>query len=74
MAGLRLIWYGERMSTPAARVLENDPVLAAVSAAPVVEPDEHEAAAFAEGLADIRAGRTVSAEDVQARLKNQPAE
>jgi predicted transcriptional regulator len=62
------------MSTPVARARKDDPVLAAVNAAPVVEADDGEAAAFAEGLADIKAGRTVSAEDVRAQLKNQADE
>jgi predicted transcriptional regulator len=61
------------MSTPAARAHEDDAVLALVRAAPLVESDEHEAAAFAEGMADIKAGRVASAEDVRGRLK-QPAD
>lgn len=42
-----------------------DPVLAAVRTAPVVEATPEEMAAFEEGLADIRAGRTRSAAQVR---------
>jgi hypothetical protein len=54
------------MSTPAARAHEDDAVLALVRAAPLVEG---EAEGFAEGLADIKAGRVASAEAVRGRLK-----
>jgi len=54
-------------------VLRLDPqdgqLAARVAAAPLVEstPDEDEA--FEEGLAEIRAGRTMTAADVRARLR-----
>ncbi len=47
---------------------EPDPLLAVVSKAPVIEASPEEAAAFEEGLVEIEAGRTVSAEHVRARL------
>jgi predicted transcriptional regulator len=49
--------------------VEDDRVLAAAYNAPVVEGTPEEMAAFEEGLADIRAGRSVSAEQIQARLR-----
>ena len=42
-----------------------DPVLAAIHGAPVVEATVEELAAFEEGLADIRAGRTRTAAQVR---------
>jgi predicted transcriptional regulator len=48
--------------------MEDDRMLAAIRHAPVVESTAEEMAAFEEGLADIRAGHTVSAEQVRARL------
>jgi predicted transcriptional regulator len=48
---------------------DHDPVLAAAFHAPVVPGTPEELAAFEEGLADIRAGRTVTAEQIRARLK-----
>lgn len=71
---MRTVRESERVSTSSARSHSDDPVLAAVHAAPIVEADDNEAAAFAEGLADIKAGRTVTAEDVRGHLKNQPDE
>jgi predicted transcriptional regulator len=47
---------------------QNDPVLAAIEAAPVVEFTPEEEAAFEIGMADIRAGRVRSAEEVSAEL------
>ena len=47
---------------------EPDPVLAVVSKAPLIEASPDEAAAFEEGLVEIKAGRTVTAEHVRARL------
>lgn len=49
--------------------LEDDRVLAMARSAPVVEGAPEEMSAFEEGLADIRAGRTASAAQVQARLQ-----
>jgi predicted transcriptional regulator len=49
--------------------VEDDRVLAAAYNAPVVEGTPEEMAAFEVGLADIRAGRSVSAEQVRARLR-----
>ena len=49
--------------------LDNDPILAAAYHAPVVQGTPEELAAFEEGLADIRAGRTATAEQVRARLE-----
>ena len=43
---------------------DTDAVLMAVDAAPVVPFSSAETQAFAEGLADIRAGRTVASEQV----------
>ncbi len=54
--------------------VEDDRVLAAIHHAPVVEATPEEMAAFEEGLADIRAARTVSAEQVRARLQARPKE
>lgn len=48
---------------------EDDRVLAAVRHAPIVEASAEEMAAFEEGLADIRSGRTVSAAQVRARIQ-----
>jgi predicted transcriptional regulator len=48
---------------------EDDHVLAAIRHAPVVEGTPEEMAAFEEGLEDIRAGRTVSAAHIRARLQ-----
>ena len=48
---------------------KEDRVLAAVREAPVVESTPEEMAAFEEGLADIRAGRVVSAAHVRAHLE-----
>jgi hypothetical protein len=42
----------------------DDPVLAAAYHAPVVQGTPEELAAFEEGLVDIRAGRTVTAEQI----------
>ncbi len=61
--------YAERMSTDSAQQQETDPVLAAVHAAPVVEANPQEAAAFEEGLAEIEAGHTTTAEQVRSRLE-----
>ncbi len=47
----------------------DDRVLAAIRSAPIVEGTPEEMAAFEEGLADIRAGRTVGVAHVQARLR-----
>jgi predicted transcriptional regulator len=47
----------------------HDPVLAAAFNAPIVPGTREELAAFEEGLADIRAGRTVTAEQIRTRLK-----
>jgi predicted transcriptional regulator len=47
----------------------DDPVLAAAHHAPVVQGTPEELAAFEEGLVDIRAGRTVTAEQIRARLE-----
>jgi hypothetical protein len=44
-----------------------DPLLAAIRSAPLVPCTPEEAVAFEEGLADIHAGRTVSAAQVHAR-------
>jgi len=66
--------YAERMSTDVAEQQESDPVLAAVEAAPVVEASPEEAAAFEEGLADIKAGKTITAEQLRSRLEDRPAE
>ena len=54
--------------------LGDDRVLAAVLHAPVVEASHDEIVAFEEGLADIRAGRTVSGEKVRARLQARDTE
>jgi predicted transcriptional regulator len=50
-------------------VANDDQVLAAIRSAPIVEGTPEEMAAFEEGLADIHAGRTVSAAHVGARLQ-----
>ena len=49
--------------------LDNDPILAAAYRAPVVQGTPEELAAFEEGLADIRAGRIATAEQVRTRLE-----
>lgn len=49
--------------------MEADRVLAAVRNAPIVVATPEEMAAFEEGRADIRAGRTVGAAEVRARRK-----
>ncbi len=49
-------------------VMDDDRVLSAVHHAPLVESTPEETAAFEEGLADIRAGRSASAAQVRARL------
>lgn len=49
--------------------VEEDQVLAAIRRAPIVESTPEERAAFEEGLADIRAGRTVSATRVRAKIQ-----
>lgn len=46
-----------------------DRLLAAMRTAPIVEGSPEELAAFEEGLADIQAGRIVSAADVRAALE-----
>jgi predicted transcriptional regulator len=53
------------MATKFVPAAEEERVLVAISHAPVVESTPEEMAAFEEGLADIRAGRTVSAEQVR---------
>lgn len=53
---------------------ENDPVLAAIEAAPVVEFTPEEEAAFEVGMADIRAGRVRSADDVRAEIERRRSE
>lgn len=45
--------------------VDMDPVLDAVHGAPIVEATVEEMAAFEEGLADIRAGRTRTAAQVR---------
>jgi len=60
------------MATKSIPAVENDRVLAAIQHAPIVEGTPEEMEAFKEGLADIRAGRTVSAEQVRARLQARP--
>jgi hypothetical protein len=52
----------------AAPIPDDDRVLAAIHHAPVVEATPEELEAFEEGLADIRAGRVVSAETVRPQL------
>ena len=47
--------------------VDDDPVLAAIHHAPLVEATPEELAAFEQGLADIRSGRSVSAEQVRER-------
>lgn len=47
---------------------ETDPVLAAIHAAPVVEASAEEMAAFEEGLAEIHAGRAISATQIRQKL------
>jgi len=47
---------------------ETDPVLAAIHAAPVVEASPEEMAAFEEGLAEIRAGRSIPAAQIRQML------
>jgi predicted transcriptional regulator len=49
--------------------IQEDRVLAAIRHAPIVEVTPEEMAAFEEGMADIRAGRTTSAEQVRAQLE-----
>jgi predicted transcriptional regulator len=48
---------------------EDDPVWQAALHAPVVEATPEELAALEEGLVDIRAGRTVSTEEVRASIE-----
>jgi hypothetical protein len=48
--------YVERMGRVAKKKAVRDAVLAAVEAAPVIEPDPEERAAFDAGLADIKPG------------------
>ena len=61
--------YTERMSkTPEPAAADSDPVLALLDDAPVVEATEEELAAFDEGLAEIRAGRGVTAKQVREML------
>jgi len=50
--------------------MDDDRVLAAIRTAPLVEATPEELSAFEEGLADIRAGRTVSASEVRAKLRS----
>ena len=52
----------------------NDPVLAAIEAAPVVEFTAEEEAAFAVGMADIRAGRVRTADEVRAEIQRRRSE
>lgn len=61
------LWY---VAVMVARLsyIDEDPLLALVQLAPVVEATPEEEAAFEVGLADIRAGRTVRREGVVARL------
>jgi predicted transcriptional regulator len=56
------------MAMKVVTIADEDQVLAAVRSAPLVEGTAEETAAFEEGLAAIRAGRTVSASQVRARL------
>jgi predicted transcriptional regulator len=49
--------------------IQEDRVLDAIRHAPIVEVTPEEMAAFEEGMADIRAGRTTSAEQVRAQLE-----
>lgn len=49
--------------------VDEDPVLAAIRRAPLVESSPEERAAFEEGMADIRAGRVVSAAAVRSRIQ-----
>jgi predicted transcriptional regulator len=62
------------MVTKAVPEVEDDRVLGAVRHAPIVESTPEEMAAFEEGLADIRAGRTVSPAEVRARLQTREKE
>ena len=54
---------------PAPQGEQDDRVLAAILHAPIVESSPEELAAFEEGVADIRAGRTVNTGQVRARLR-----
>ena len=47
----------------------NDPVLAAIEAAPIVEFTAEEEAAFEVGMADIRAGRVRTGDEVRAEIE-----
>lgn len=49
--------------------IDEDPVLALVQHAPLVEATADEDAAFEEGLRDIRAGCIASGEKVRVRLR-----
>ena len=64
------------MSTGSAKksVAPNDPVLAAIEAAPVVEFTAEEEAAFEVGVADIRAGRVRTADQVRAEIERRRSE
>lgn len=53
------------MTMKHATEVDLDPVLAAIHGAPVVEATAEEIAAFEEGIADIRAGRTRTAAQVR---------
>ena len=57
------------MATRSLAELDADPILAAAHHAPVVQGTPEELAAFEEGLADIRACRTVTADQIRARLE-----
>lgn len=48
---------------------ETDPVLAAIHAAPVVEASAEEMAAFEEGMAEIHAGRAISATQIRQHIE-----
>lgn len=54
--------------------MDSDPVLAAVHGAPIVEATPEEMAAFDEGLADIRAGRTISAAQIRSQIEARSAQ
>ena len=54
--------------------MDLDPVLAALHGAPIVEATPEEMAAFDEGLADIRAGRTISAAQIRSQIEARSAQ
>ena len=54
--------------------MDSDPVLAALHGAPIVEATPEEMAAFDEGLADIRAGRTISAAQIRSQIEARSAQ